>query len=74
MEDAKKYTLVFTFWFEKVNHQWETVIMPTKTSTAKLTKVEAIKYIDFLIDYCKENNIWVVITPREISSLYDSYN
>jgi len=73
MEDAKKYTLVFTFWFEQVEYQWETILVPKHTSTAKLTKVEWIKYIDFLIDYCKENNIWVQITSREIDSLYESF-
>lgn len=74
MEDAKKYTLVFTFWYESVEYMWEVILVPQHTSTAKLKKVEAIKYIDFLIEYCKENDIWVVITPREITSLYESFN
>jgi len=74
MEDAKKYTLIYCFSYFVHEYKWEKILVPNHVETKKLDKYEAIKYIDFLIDYCKENKIWVVITSAEVQSLYQSYN
>lgn len=72
-EDAKKYTLIFMFWHKENKYKWRTIYIPNETSTKALSKEKAIKYLDFLIEYCKEEKVPVVITPREIQDLYNYY-
>jgi hypothetical protein len=48
--------------------------MLNKPKTSELTKEEWIFFIDSIIEFCKSNNIPVEITPRELTSLYESFN
>ena len=74
LAQAKKITLIYKFWYETQEYEWETVYIPNYTSTAALSKKEGIEYLTFLIDYCKDEEIPVQITPREINSLYESFS
>ena len=74
LAQAKKITLIYKFWYETQEYEWETVYIPNHASTAALSKVEGIEYLTFLIDYCKDEKVPVQITSREIDSLYNSFN
>lgn len=60
-------TYTVELWFIKKE-------MLNKPKTSKLNKEEWIKFIDEMIWFCKKHNIPIEITPREIQSLYESYN
>lgn len=60
-------TYEITIW--PVNKQ-----MLNKPKTSELTKEEWIHFIDSILEFCKTHNIPVEITPREIQSLYNSFN
>ena len=74
LKKAKKITLIYCFWYLTHEYMWKTIFIPKETSTAELSKPDWIEYLTFLIDYCKDEKIAVQITPREITSLYDSFN
>ena len=48
--------------------------IPIISETHKLTKEQGIFLIDTLLTFVKLKNIPIEITPREIQSLYESYN
>lgn len=73
-ETVKQNCLKALFWVEKVKFWWAYYENALKPNTSKLTKEEAILLLDTLIEFGRKLWCGDIITPRELQSLYDSYN
>ena len=73
-EVVRTNILTALFWTYEVQMFWSTHLIANKTSTATLTKEEWIHVIDWALAYATKIDAWIVITSREIKSLYESYN
>lgn len=74
IQEVKIYILSWCFGTHKITLSKETMEVPNISSTSSLTKEQAIFFIDTLLQFVKIKNVPVKITPREVQSLYDSYN
>lgn len=74
LEELKLKTLVKLFWFKQMKWGWETIPVPNVAKTSSLTKEQASQFIDALIKIAKFLWLGEIITPRQVQSLYDSYN
>lgn len=73
-EDVKRYFLIGCFWSRKVKLSKIEVEMPLKPETSKLTKEEAIFYIETLMKFIQLKNIPCKYSPAELRSLLESYS
>ncbi len=73
-EETKLNILTALFWTYEIKMFWEVHKIPHKTSTTQLSKDEAIHLIDSSLAYAKKIGAWIKIEPREITSLYNTYN
>lgn len=69
-ETIKQYLLGRTFWKKEVF--WE--LVNNKTQTSKLTKKEAIEFINSIIQFCEEHTLHIKYTSNDFNSLINSYN
>ena len=74
IEEVKSFLLAGTFGTHKMKLNTEEIEVPNESRTSNLTKEQWIFFIDTILKFVKLKDIPVEITPREISSLYDSYN
>jgi len=74
IEEVKSFLLAGTFGTHKMKLNTEEIEVPNESRTSKLTKEQWIFFIDTILKFVKLKDIPVEITPREIQSLYDSYN
>lgn len=74
IEEVKIYMLSWTFWTKKLKLSKTEIEIPVISRTRDFTKEQAIFFIDVLLNFCKLKNIPIKITPRELQSLYESYN
>jgi hypothetical protein len=73
-EIVRTNILTALFWTYEVQMFWSTHLIANKTSTATLTKEEGIQVIDGALAYATKIDAGITITPREITSLYESFN
>ena len=73
-EVVRTNILTALFWTYEVQMFWSTHLIANKSSTATLTKEEWIQVIDWALAYATKIDAWIVITPIEVQSLYDSFN
>lgn len=73
-EVVRTNILTALFWTYEVKMFWEVHLVPNKTSTTELSKDEAKQVIDASLEYAKKIDAGIEITPREVQSLYESYN
>jgi len=73
-EETKIFLLAGTFGTHKMKLHKEEIEVPNESRTSSLTKEQAIFFIDTILAFVKIKDIPVKITPREVQSLYDSYN
>ncbi len=74
VEEVKSFLLAGTFGTHTMQLNTEEIQVPNESRTSQLTKEQWIFFIDTILQFVKLKDIPVEITPREISSLYDSYN
>ena len=74
VDEVKIYFMIWCFGSKKITLSKNTMDIPIIYQTHLLTKEQGIFLIDILISFVKIKNIPITITPREIQSLYDSYN
>jgi len=74
IQEVKIYFMIWCFWSKKLKLSQIIMEIPITSETKKLTKEQGIFLIDTLLTFVKYKNIPIEITPREIQSLYDSYN
>ena len=72
-EEVKSFLLAWTFGTHTMQLNTEEIQVPNESRTSQLTKEQWIFFIDTILAFVKLKDIPVEITPREISSLYDSY-
>lgn len=72
-EVVKRNILIALFWTYECQMFWEVHLIPNKSSTTELDKTEAIQVIDWALEYAKKIDAGITITPKEITSLYESY-
>jgi hypothetical protein len=52
----------------------EEIEVPNESRTSQLTKEQGIFFIETILAFVKMKDIPIQITPREVQSLYDSFN
>jgi len=72
-EVVRTNILTALFWTYEVQMFWTTHLIANKSSTTELSKEEAIQVIDWALEYAKKINAWIKITPKDIISLYETY-
>lgn len=74
LQEVKIYVLSWCFWTHRLKLFDEEIEVPNISETRWFSKEQAIFFIDTLLQFVKDKNIPVEITPKEVQSLYDSYN
>ena len=74
LQEVKIYFLSGCFWTHKLKLSNTEFDIPNISHTSELNKEQATFYIDVILQFCKAKDIPVTITPRQVQSLYDSYN
>jgi hypothetical protein len=74
LQEVKIYLLSWCFGTHKLKLSKKEIEIPNISRTSDLTKENAIFFIDVILQFCKAKNIPITITPRQVQSLYDSYN
>ena len=72
-QEVKIYMLSGCFWTHKIKLSKTEMDIPNISHTSELTKEQWIFFIETILTFVKMKNVPVEITPREIQSLYDSY-
>jgi len=72
-QTIKIYFLIWCFWSRKINLSKTEMEIPIISETSKLNKEQWILLIDTLIRFTKKHNIPCEITPKELQSLYNSF-
>ena len=73
-DDVHDMMLWWVFWTKEVTIWRITREVNIEKHTSKLDKEKGIKFIDTILLFCKKYNMPITVTPRELQSLYDSYN
>jgi len=74
LQEVKIYFLSGCFGTHKLKLSNTEFDIPNISHTSELKKEQATFFIDVILQFCKAKNIPVTITPRQVQSLYDSYN
>ena len=72
-QEVKIYMLSGCFWTHKIKLSKTEMDIPNISHTSDLTKEQWIFFIETILTFVKMKNVPIEITPREIQSLYDSY-
>lgn len=73
-EDIQKFFMKWLFWVKEIELFWVKQEVENISSTKDLEKEQAIYLIDSLLEFIQKHKINCKYTPREVQSLYDSYN
>ena len=74
VEEVKSFLLAGTFGTHKMKLNTEGIEVPNESRTSQLTKEQGIFFIETILAFVKMKDIPIQITPREVQSLYDSFN
>jgi len=72
-QEVKIYMLSGCFWTHKIKLSKTEMDIPNISHTSDLTKEQWIFFIETILTFVKMKNVPIEITPREIQSLFDSY-
>ena len=73
-DDVKMYFLAWCFWTKKIKISKQEMEINNICHTSELEKEQAIFFIDTILRFIEIKNIPCKYIPRELQSLYDSYN
>ena len=74
MENIQGFFMKSLFWVKEIELFWNKQEVQLINSTKDLEKEQAIYLIDSILQFIEKHKISCKYKPRDVQSLYDSYN